>query len=67
MYFFMKYIAILGFGVVGGGVYEVLRDHADVEIKYTAQPWYGGNPIVLHQCGSIYGTDSICHTAGCLV
>lgn len=30
----MKYIAILGFGVVGGGVYEVLRGHDDVEIKY---------------------------------
>lgn len=30
----MKYIAILGFGVVGGGVYEVLRDTPDVEIKY---------------------------------
>ena len=30
----MKHIAILGFGVVGGGVYEVLRDHAEVNIKY---------------------------------
>lgn len=30
----MKQIAILGFGTVGGGVYEVLRAVPDVEIKY---------------------------------
>ena len=30
----MKYIAILGFGVVGGGVYDVLKDNEGVEIKH---------------------------------
>ncbi|MBQ9795087.1 MAG: homoserine dehydrogenase [Clostridia bacterium] len=30
----MRSIAILGFGVVGGGVYEVLRNHPEVDIKY---------------------------------
>ena len=30
----MRYIAILGFGVVGGGVYDVLKDKEDVEIKH---------------------------------
>lgn len=30
----MKYIAILGFGVVGGGVYDVLKDNPGVEIKH---------------------------------
>ena len=30
----MRSIAILGFGVVGGGVYEVLRHNSEVDIKY---------------------------------
>ena len=30
----MRSIAILGFGVVGGGVYEVLRNHPEVDVKY---------------------------------
>ncbi|MBQ9794010.1 MAG: homoserine dehydrogenase [Clostridia bacterium] len=30
----MRSIAILGFGVVGGGVYQVLRNHPEVDVKY---------------------------------
>ena len=26
--------AILGYGTVGGGVYEILKDHPDISVKY---------------------------------